>query len=249
MTKLSVNINKIATLRNTRPGLNIPDLPHLARIAIAAGAQGITIHPRPDQRHIRHEDVEVVAALVDSPGADIELNIEGNPFLGHYMSHARRVRPDQCTLVPDTPDAATSDHGWDLRADADRLRPIIAELRALGCRVSLFMDAGAQSLEIAADIGAHRIELYTGRYALDFAEGRGELSVQRYADTARQAIAAGLHINAGHDLNRQNLPLFLTRIPAVQEVSIGHALIADALEFGLARSVSMYLDVIRGAAG
>jgi pyridoxine 5-phosphate synthase len=184
---------------------------------------------------------------VDAAGRDVELNIEGNPFLGQYMTHARQVRPDQCTLVPDTPDAPTSDHGWDMRADARRLRPVIAELRGLGCRVSLFMDAGAEALDTAAEIGAQRIELYTGTYARDFAEGRGELSVQRYAETARRAIAAGLQINAGHDLNRENLPLFLTRVPGVLEVSIGHALIADALEFGLADTIRMYLDVIRQA--
>ena len=147
MTQLSVNVNKIATLRNTRPGLNIPDLAHLVRIAIAAGAQGITIHPRPDERHIRSDDVEQVAWLVDAAGRDVELNIEGNPFLGDYVAHVRQVRPDQCTLVPDSPEASTSDHGWDLRDDALRLRPVIAELRHLGCRVSLFMDAGAQALE------------------------------------------------------------------------------------------------------
>ena len=248
MTQLSVNVNKIATLRNTRPGLNIPDLSHLVRVALASGAEGITIHPRPDERHIRADDVEQVAWLVDAAGRDVELNIEGNPFLGGYMAHVRQVRPDQCTLVPDTPDAPTSDHGWDLPADAQRLRPVIAELRALGCRVSLFMDAGAQGLDSAAEIGAQRIELYTGTYARDFAEERGELSADRYADTARKAIAAGLQVNAGHDLNRENLPLFLTRVPGVMEVSIGHALIADALEFGLAETVRMYLEVIRRAA-
>ena len=246
MTKLSVNINKVATLRNTR-NTGIPSLSHLARLALEAGAAGITIHPRPDERHIRHDDVEVIATMVRQHGRGAELNIEGNPFLGDYLEHIRRVRPDQCTLVPDSPEAATSDHGWDLRADGERVRPVIEELKRLGARVSLFMDAGTPDLERAKQLGADRIELYTGSYAHDFAAGLGEQSVRAFADTGRDAASAGLGVNAGHDLDRANLGLFLRCVPNVLEVSIGHALIGDALEFGIAETVRKFLGVIASA--
>ncbi|MGB7161474.1 MAG: pyridoxine 5'-phosphate synthase [Tepidisphaeraceae bacterium] len=240
MTKLSVNVNKVATLRNQRPQLNIPDLVRMARICLDAGAHGITIHPRPDERHIRGTDVPAIAQLVAQyPAA--EFNIEGNPFEGEYMNHCRRTRPTQATLVPDTLAQSTSDHGWDLAKDGVRLRPIIAELRSLGCRVSLFMDADGELMRRAADAGAHRAELYTEPFAAAFARG-DRAFVERYADAARRATDAGLELNAGHDLNLDNLPFFLSRVPNVLEVSIGHALIGDALELGLVETVHRYLQ-------
>ena len=245
MTKLSVNINKIATLRNTRPQLNIPDLERLAKICLDAGAHGITVHPRPDERHIRGADVPVIADLVKQH-RHVEFNIEGNPFEGEYMNHCRRTRPTQATLVPDTIAQSTSDHGWDVAQNADRLRPIIAELRSLGCRVSLFMDADAAAMRSAKEIGANRVELYTEPFAAAFARGDKKL-VEEFAAAARSATDAGLEVNAGHDLNLLNLRFFLEHVPQVQEVSIGHALIADALEFGLAATVRKYLAACGGA--
>ena len=244
MTKLSVNLNKIATLRNTR-ALEIPSPVDLGRIALAAGAHGITIHPRPDQRHMRSYDVPALAALwKDFPGS--EFNIEGNPFFD-YMPHIRAAQPTQCTLVPDTPEAFTSNHGWALTPETmAKLRPLIAEMNSLGCRVSLFMDAESQEIARAKELGADRIELYTEPYAAAFAKDGpdGPLTRQSlalYAGAAKRAEAAGLQLNAGHDLNLRNLPVFLKRIPEIAEVSIGHALIADALEFGMAETVKRYL--------
>jgi len=239
---LSVNINKVATLRNTRE-INIPSVTRAARICLEAGAAGITVHPRPDQRHIRRNDVSEVAAVVAAfPGR--EYNIEGNPFHG-LMEFAERVHPAQCTLVPDDPDAVTSNHGWDLAHDGRRLRPIIARLHELGCRVSLFMDAASDGIAMAAEIGADRIELYTEPYAAAFARGRWRESLRLFADAARRAADAGLGVNAGHDLNLGNLPPLVAALPNLQEVSIGHALIADALEFGLAETVRRYLEATR----
>ena len=237
MTKLSVNLNKVATLRNTRP-LGIPSVAHAAKLSLDAGAHGITVHPRPDQRHIRPGDVYELAELLKSyPGR--EFNIEGNPFI-EYMHFAREVRPTQCTLVPDNPDAATSDHGWDLSKDADRLRPVVEELKSHGARVSLFMDPMVEGMELAAKLGVDRVELYTEPYASGFARG-DKSAVEPYAIAAKRAGELRLGVNAGHDLNLPNLPPFLARIPNVLEVSIGHALIADALEFGLAETVRKYL--------
>ena len=246
MTRLSVNLNKVALLRNARP-LGIPGVSRLASIAIAAGAQGITVHPRPDQRHIRTDDVRELAQLLEQH-KDIEFNIEGNPFHG-LIDIARKFKPQQCTLVPDEAAAATSDHGWDLNRDGERLRPLIGELRALGIRVSLFMDPVAESMQAARDLGADRVELYTEPYARAFDAGTAEKELARYAKAARAAAAAGLGVNAGHDLNQDNLPQFLAAVPGVLEVSIGHALIADALEHGLAQTVRDYLAAIaRGGA-
>ena len=243
--KLSVNVNKIATLRNTRT-INIPDVVYLSRICLDAGAHGITVHPRPDARHIRPEDVYQLAELVaEYPGA--EYNIEGNPFY-EYMEYARTLRPTQCTLVPDSPEAFTSNHGWNLRSqgERERLKPVIAELHDLGCRVSLFMDPEPDLFEEVAAIGADRIELYTEPYAAAFAAGDPAAELERYAAAARRASELGLGINAGHDLNRENLPPFAAAVPGVLEVSIGHALIADALEFGLGDTVRRYLAAISG---
>ncbi len=246
MTRLSVNLNKVALLRNARP-LGIPGVSRSAGIAIAAGAHGITVHPRPDQRHIRTDDVRELAQLLEQH-KDIEFNIEGNPFHG-LIDIARKFKPQQCTLVPDEAAAATSDHGWDLNRDGERLRPLIGELRALGIRVSLFMDPVAESMQAARDLGADRVELYTEPYARAFDAGTAEKELARYAKAARAAAAAGLGVNAGHDLNQDNLPQFLAAVPGVLEVSIGHALIADALEHGLAQTVRDYLAAIaRGGA-
>ena len=238
MTKLSVNVNKVATLRNQRPQLNIPDLLHCAKLCLDAGAAGITIHPRPDERHIRSSDVAPIGKLVaDYP--DAEFNIEGNPFEGHYMNHCRTTRPTQATLVPDDASQSTSDHGWDLAKDAERLRPIIAELKRFGCRVSLFMDPLPEMMAVAAEIGADRIELYTEPYAAAFARKEAN-PAHAFASAAKRATEAGLGVNAGHDLNLHNLAPFLQTVPNVLEVSIGHALIGDALEFGLAETVRRY---------
>jgi pyridoxine 5-phosphate synthase len=237
MTKLSVNVNKVATLRNTRE-LNIPSVVHAANLCLQAGAHGITVHPRPDQRHIRPDDVRNIFELLKKfPSA--EFNIEGNPFHG-YMDLIERYRPAQCTLVPDEPSAFTSNQGWKLSPDnIDRLGPIVGQLKDWGCRVSLFMDADADPAPAAA-LGADRVELYTEPYALDFIR-RGDAAVQPFADAAKAAAAAGLGVNAGHDLNLSNLPALALAIPTLAEVSIGHALIADALEFGLVDTVRQYL--------
>lgn len=238
MTKLSVNLNKVALLRNSRT-LGIPSVTNAAMICLDAGAHGITVHPRPDERHTRATDVYDLARLVaERPG--IELNVEGNPF-PKFMDIVRNARPAQCTLVPDSPDAFTSDHGWDLRAEGQRLVPIIKELKDLGIRVSLFMDADSPDIERAKDIGADRIELYTEPYAAAYGTDRLEEVFERYAKAAARAQAVGLGVNAGHDLNLENLRKFCT-IPGILEVSIGHALIADALEMGLAATVQEYLS-------
>jgi pyridoxine 5-phosphate synthase len=241
MTQLSVNLNKVALLRNTRP-LGIPSVTGCAEIALGAGAYGITVHPRPDGRHIREHDVYELAALLERyPRA--EFNIEGNPF-ENALDLVRAVRPHQFTMVPDDPAAPTSDHGWDLVRDGQRLKPLIAEVKALGIRVSLFMDPDASAMKHAAEIGADRVELYTEPYARAFATSAESEMLARYAEAARAASAVGLGINAGHDLNQQNLPRFLAAVPGVLEVSIGHALTADALHDGLARTVRNYLAAI-----
>jgi len=242
MTFLSVNLNKVALLRNTRT-IGIPNVIRAAHLALDAGAHGITVHPRPDGRHVRANDVrELAGVLRDRPGT--EFNIEGNPFHG-LLEFARDVRPHQCTLVPDETGAFTSDHGWDLPADGARLGPVIAELRSLGIRVSLFLDPVAGSMQAARDIGADRVELYTEPYARAFGTEKGNAVLSRYAEAARAAQLAGLGVNAGHDLNRDNLPGFLRAVPGVLEVSIGHALIADAIELGLREAVRQYLSAIR----
>ena len=241
MTRLSVNLNKIALVRNARP-LGIPSITRMADIAIAAGAHGITVHPRPDERHIRRTDVHELAAMLrQSPG--IEFNIEGNPFHG-FLDIVRAARPQQCTLVPDDPAAATSDHGWNLARDGERLAPLVAELKSLGTRISLFMDPEPDAMVLARSIGADRVELYTEPYASGFGTPAGGGLVARYAAAARAAQAVGLGVNAGHDLNLDNLPPFVAAVPGLLEVSIGHALTADALEFGMHVAVRKYLAVL-----
>ena len=240
MTSLSVNLNKVALLRNSRP-IGIPDVGKMARIALSAGAHGITVHPRPDQRHIRPEDVGQLSEIVrEFPGA--EFNIEGNPFHG-LLPFIRRVRPHQCTLVPDAENVLTSDSGWNLHAESERLAPVIDEIRALGVRVSLFMDADAESMPLARRLGADRVELYTEPYARTYGSNQHRAQIARYAEAARVARSEGLGINAGHDLNLDNLDQFLREVPGVLEVSIGHALISDALEYGLRKTVQKYLAI------
>jgi len=239
MTKLSVNLNKIALLRNQRD-IGIPNVIEAAKTIIKAGAYGITVHPRPDERHIKYSDVYELAEIMT-----VEFNIEGNPFLGKYMEIVSEVRPNQATLVPDAPDAGTSDHGWNLKADGKKLTPVIKKLKAMGIRVSLFMAADAAGIMMAREVGADRIELYTEPYARAFRtdESVDEI-LQQYAYAARAAEDAGLGVNAGHDLNLNNLGKFLAEVPGVLEVSIGHALIADALEMGLYNAVKEYLKVL-----
>ena len=241
MTRLSVNVNKVALLRNTR-NLGIPSVTGAAAIALDAGAHGITVHPRPDERHIRPHDVRDIHALMrDYPHA--EFNIEGNPF-ENALDLVREFRPHQFTLVPDDPGQFTSDHGWDIAANEARLRPLIAEVKNLGVRVSLFMDADPEAIARAAAVGADRVELYTEPYAAAFGTPREDEQAALFAAAARAAATAGLGVNAGHDLNRDNLPEFVRALPNLLEVSIGHALVADALESGLAATVRAYLAAI-----
>lgn len=244
-TRLSVNLNKVALLRNSRT-LGIPSVVRAGIIALEAGARGLTVHPRPDERHIRPHDVYDLAELVrDRP--HIEYNIEGNPF-ENILAYAGKMRPHQCTLVPDDPAQFTSDHGWDLARDGQRLQPVIAELKALGVRVSLFMDADARSdarpMAQAAALGADCVELYTEPYAKAFGTPAQAAILAQFAATAAAARQAGLIVNAGHDLNQANLTPFLAAVKPVAEVSIGHALIADAIEAGLAATVRAYLAAI-----
>ena len=260
MTTLSVNVNKIAWLRNSRDG-DRPDVLAAARTAIGAGAHGVTVHPRPDQRHIRPADVEALADLLAREHAQVEFNIEGNPAAGPrdngYPGFDRLIeiaRPRQATLVPDADAQLTSDHGWDL-SDPDRARRVaesVARYQGWGARVSLFMDPVEAQMDGAKACGADRIELYTGPYAdlverlgLDHPETRACLDA--YARAARHAGGLGLGVNAGHDLNLDNLAAFVA-IGGIAEVSIGHALIADALDVGLSTAVRKYLDAIAGAA-
>lgn len=248
MTLLSVNLNKIAVLRNAR-GETEPDIARAAETCIAAGCGGITVHPRPDRRHVTPEDVMLLAELTRNR---VEYNLEGNPFApareGYpgFIALVRRARPTQATLVPDAEGQITSDHGFDLARDAQKLAPLVAELNSFGCRVSLFVDAGAEDLERAASIGATRVEIYTGPYAKAFAAGNYDRELQACAETARRAREAGLGVNAGHYLNQRNLGTLKRAIPDLAEVSIGHALIGEALYDGLERTVRSYLAILKG---
>ncbi|HBM84750.1 MAG TPA: pyridoxine 5'-phosphate synthase [Halieaceae bacterium] len=247
MTALSVNLNKIALIRNSRDTRN-PDIPLHAQLCIDAGADGITVHPRPDQRHIRVQDCHDLAAMLS-----VEFNIEGNPMTGPrksdragvsdypgFMALVREIRPAQATLVPDGDNQLTSDHGFDLHRDGDRIAPLVAELKALGIRTSLFMDPEPAQMRLAAELGADRIELYTESYAQAFANGTEvDAVLQRYIRAAEAAAEAGLGVNAGHDLDLHNLPAF-SRVPGLLEVSIGHALTVDALRLGLAGAIAAY---------
>jgi pyridoxine 5-phosphate synthase len=245
-THLSVNLNKVALVRNTRH-LGIPSVTRAATLCLQAGAAGITVHPRPDERHIRPGDVLDLAALLQS-WPDREFNLEGNPF--HNLMDcvadlcARKLPVHQVTFVPDSEGQFTSDHGWSFPADAQRLRPLITQAHALGLRVSLFMDADPDAMAAAKAVGADRVELYTEPYAAAWGTPGQSAQLQRFALAARAALDAGLGVNAGHDLNRDNLAAFVQAVPGVQEVSIGHALISDALELGYTATVQAYLQCL-----
>ena len=245
-TALSVNVNKVALLRNTRH-LGMPDVVRAARLCLQAGANGITVHPRPDERHIRSADVfEIAAMMKDWP--DREFNIEGNPFQNlmgfvHDLS-ARGLPIHQCTFVPDSEDQFTSDHGWTFPQDAERLRPLIEQAHARGVRVSLFMDPIPGAMAAARAVGADRVEFYTESYASAFQTPQKTEALNRFTQSAQAAAAVDLGVNAGHDLNRENLTEFLKAVPGVLEVSIGHALVADALELGYTATVHNYLRCI-----
>lgn len=236
MTSLSVNLNKVALLRNTRD-VGYPSVLETARLVLDAGANGITIHPRPDERHIKRSDVPEIAAFIKDY-SNIEYNIEGYPDAA-FMALVLGNHCDQVTLVPDAPDQKTSDHGWNIKEHRDFLKDIVARLNDSGRRVSLFIDHDPQAAEDAAAIGAGRVELYTGPYAFDTSQ------LPHYVETARAAKQAGLGVNAGHDLNLDNLARFIAAIPECDEVSIGHAITSDALKMGWTGAVSAYLTAIR----
>jgi pyridoxine 5-phosphate synthase len=241
MAKLSVNLNRIALLRNSR-GIGIPNLLHFAQLAIEAGADGITVHPRPDQRHITVADVHDLKAFL-AAHPTIEFNIEGNPFTSGpaaFMPVVDAARPHQCTLVPDEDAQATSDHGWDLAKDAGRLAPIIAKLKAQGARVSLFMDADLAQIKRAAALGADRVELYTKPWADAWNSPAQQKELDAYTLAAQVAQGLGMQVNVGHDLNLNNLPAFVSKVQGIAEASIGHALTADALEHGYKATVRAY---------
>jgi pyridoxine 5-phosphate synthase len=244
MARLSVNLNKIALLRNSRR-TGVPDLLRFARLAINAGAQGITVHPRPDERHIRRADVPAIAGLLAPMRPRIELNIEGYPD-DRLLEIARETKPEQCTLVPDAPDAFTSEKGWELAGDQMRLaRPAIVALKALGARVILFIDPDPAVLDRVVEAGAEGVEIYTGAYAAAFRGDNSGALLDACAETARQAQARELVVNAGHDLNLHNLPPLVARVPFLAEASIGHELTADALEMGFAAAVRAYAEALK----
>lgn len=237
MTKLSVNINKVATLRNARGGNN-PDVVRVALDCEKFGAQGITVHPRPDERHIRHQDVFDLR-----PRLSTEFNIEGNPS-DDFCSLVLKAKPDQVTLVPDAPDQLTSNHGWNTIKHEDFLRDVVGRFKAAGIRVSIFIDAQPLLADYAKKVGADRVELYTEPYAANYAANREE-AIAPFVQTAIHCREIGLGLNAGHDLSLQNLAYFHQQIPWVDEVSIGHALICDALYLGLRETISEYLACLK----
>lgn len=247
MTALSINLNKIALIRNSRD-TEYPSVTEHARMCITAGADGITVHPRPDQRHVRADDCYALADMLD-----VEFNIEGNPFAAPMKSDrngvsdypgfieiVRRTRPAQCTLVPDNNSQLTSDHGFDLTRSSNQLRPVIEELHTLGCRVSLFMDPVKEQIALARDIGADRIELYTGPYAQAHEHGSHITTLKAFAEASAYATSIGLGVNAGHDLNLKNLSEFRQALPDLLEVSIGHAFTVDAISMGIRACIAAY---------
>lgn len=237
---LSVNLNAVAQLRNRRD-LPWPSVTGMGRIALTAGAQGLTVHPRPDQRHIRFTDVPELRALIDDEFPDADYNIEGYPT-DDFLSLCEANQPEQVTLVPDDPSQPTSDHGWDFRAQHNYLSPIVARLKKGGMEVSLFADADPEAVKWAAETGADRVELYTGPYGGTYDNpGAAVREVDKLGATADAALALGLGVNAGHDLTVANLPALVARIPDLMEVSIGHGLTADALEYGMAETVKRFL--------
>ncbi len=238
-TKLSVNLNKVALLRNQRD-LLYPSVTNVARIVIAAGAEGITVHPRPDERHIRPSDVRDLSGLLKSEyNNKVEFNIEGYPT-NAFLELVREVKPTQVTLVPDAPDQRTSDHGWDISTERELLQSVVAQIHETGARVSLFIDAESEEIPQVSNIRAERIELYTEPYARAYATGDFEDELDRYSATAQAAVELGIGVNAGHDLTLDNLPPFKQRIPMLAEVSIGHAITADALVLGFTAAVKAY---------
>jgi pyridoxine 5-phosphate synthase len=238
MTKLSVNINKIATLRNSRGG-NMPNLVQTAIDCEIFGAQGITIHPRPDERHIKYQDVFDLKKIVKN-----EYNIEGNPTEGRFQEVVLAVKPEQVTLVPDTLGALTSNAGWDTITHKTKLKELVNIYRSEGIRVSIFVDANTEMVEAAAETGTDRIELYTESYAKDYTESP-EKAISAFVAAAEMAQKVGLGINAGHDLSLENLAYFHKNIPGLLEVSIGHALICDALYYGLENTIQLYLRQLK----
>lgn len=234
MTRLSVNINKIATLRNSRGGNN-PNLVQVAKDCERFGAEGITVHPRPDERHIRYQDVQDLSKIITT-----EFNIEGNPKEDKFVALVLAVKPAQVTLVPDTLGQLTSDHGWDTISEQAYLKNIIAKFKNAGIRVSIFVDPDEKMVQAAATSGTDRIELYTEMYAKQFAIGNKEKAIAPYIKAAALANQLGMGINAGHDLDRFNLPYLIQQIPSIDEVSIGHALISDALYLGLENTIQLY---------
>jgi pyridoxine 5-phosphate synthase len=240
-TLLSVNLNAIAQLRNRRD-LPWPSVTGVGRIALDSGAHGLTVHPRPDQRHTRFADVAELRALIDSEFPQCEFNVEGYPT-EDFLRLVENNRPEQVTLVPDDPSQATSDHGWDFRSHHNMLAPIVDRLKQSGARVSLFADADTEQLKWAGETGCDRIELYTGPYGATFAdEAAMKREVELLGTTADAALAMGMAVNAGHDLTVANLPPLVARIPYLAEVSIGHGLTADAIEFGMATTVRRFLQ-------
>ena len=234
MTRLSVNINKIATLRNSRGGDN-PNLAQVAKDCERFGAEGITVHPRPDERHIRYQDVQDLSKIITT-----EFNIEGNPKEDKFVALVLAVKPAQVTLVPDTLGQLTSDHGWDTITEQAYLKNVIAKFKSAGIRVSIFVDPDEKMVQAAATTGTDRIELYTEMYAKQFATGNKEAAIAPYITAAALANQLGMGINAGHDLDRFNLPYLIQQIPSIDEVSIGHALISDALYLGLENTIQLY---------
>lgn len=237
MTKLSVNINKVATLRNARGGNN-PDVIRVALDCEEFGAQGITVHPRPDERHIRHQDVLDLSTILTT-----EFNIEGYPS-DDFCQLVLTVKPAQVTLVPDAPDQLTSNHGWDTKKHFEQLQPIVTRFREAGIRVSIFIDANNEMADYAKSLGADRVELYTEPYAANYEINREE-AIAPFVGTAKHCRQIGLGLNAGHDLSLQNLAYFHQCIPWTDEVSIGHALICDALYMGLQSTIKQYLECLR----
>jgi pyridoxine 5-phosphate synthase len=237
MVRLSVNVNKVALLRNARGG-SIPSLLDFVRKAVDYGAQGITVHPRPDGRHVLYSDVKFIKRIID-----VEFNVEGNPN-EDFIALMLEVKPNQCTLVPDSVEQLTSNHGWDTIHNVEFLKWEVGRLKAAGIRVSIFVDPKPEMVEGAAQVGADRVELFTGPYAHGFADDP-EAAIAPYVECAKVADRLNLGLNAGHDLNLQNLPLLKKRLPNLLEVSIGHALICDALYMGLEKTIKEYLHILR----
>jgi len=243
MTHLSVNLNAVAQLRNRR-NLSYPSVTGIARMVLDAGADGITVHPRPDERHIRRTDVFDLESLLRAEYPDAEYNIEGYPS-PEFLDLVEQAGPDQVTFVPDDPSQATSDHGWDIRAGADVLEPALARMRAAGIRISLFIDEDPNVPPLAKAIGADRVELYTGPFGATHGTAEGDTHLALLATTAGAAHASGLIVNAGHDLSLHNLPQFMDAMPEIAEVSIGHAITSDALLMGFPEAVRRYKAVLR----